>query len=420
MDSIAESSAPIFEPIEPGRRIEAVDMVRGFALFGVLLVNMYNFGAYELVWTATDGSAANNVAFSVMRFFFETKSWRLFSMLFGFGFALQLLRAEARGAKLLPVYLRRLAILFVIGMGHALFYEGDVLMLYAELGLVLALFRKLPPKTLLVLSAILLLTFPVGRAVTSLQEGPQIVASSAEVRLEKSRQRIEERRQTHPYSVGSLGDVMAKNASAIPPNPFAYLWDAESTPSIFAMFLLGLYVGRRRILHDIQKHMALIRRVLFWGLAFGLFSMTAERILNLTVGYAVFRDQQATVGPQFVGDLLFAFGSTSLSLGYAAAIIVLSQHQRWKRIVRPLGAVGRMALTVYLTQTLLFTTLFYGYGLGQAFRIGPAAVTAYAILFFAIQISVCAWWEQRFRFGPMEWLWRSLTYMRIYPFRQRT
>lgn len=409
-----ENSAPILEPIEPGRRIEAVDMVRGFALFGVLLVNMFNFGANLVVWTATDGVAA-----SAMRFFFETKSWRLFSILFGFGFSLQLLRAEAQGAKFLTVYLRRLAILFVIGMGHALFYGGDILMFYAEMGLVLALFRKLPPKMLLLLTAILLLTFPVERAVTSLREGPPIIESSAEVRLEKSRKLLEERRQTDPYSVGSLGDVMAKNVSAIPPNPFTDLRGAESTPSIFAMFLLGLYVGRRRILHDIQKHMALIRRVLFWGLAFGLFSMTAERILHLTVGYAVFREQQATVLPQFVGDFLFTFGSTALSLGYAAAIIVLAQHERWKRIVQPLGAVGRMALTVYLTQTLLFTTLFYGYAFGQVYRIGPAAVTAYAILFFAIQIAACAWWVRRFRFGPMEWLWRSLTYMRIYPIRHR-
>jgi len=415
MDSIAENVAPILGPIEPGRRIEALDMVRGFALFGVLLVNMFNFGAYALVWTAP----TDDVAFSFMRFFFETKSWRLFSLLFGFGFSLQLLRAEARGAKFLPVYLRRLAILFVIGMGHALLYRGDILMFYAEMGLVLLLFRKLSPKTLLVLSAILLLIFPVERAVTSLREEPQIVASSAEVRLEKSRKLLEERRQTDPYSVGSLGDVTAKNASAIPPNPLMEFRGAESGPSIFAMFLLGLYVGRRRILHDIQKHMLLIRRVLFWGLAFGLFSMTVERILNLTVGYTVFREQGATVLPQFLGDVLFAYGSTALSLGYAAAITVLAQQVRWRRILTPLGAVGRLALTVYLTQTLMFSTLFYGYAFGQAFRIGPAAVTAYAILFFAIQIAACAWWARRFRFGPMEWLWRSLTYMRIYPIRHR-
>jgi len=124
-------------PVDPRRRIEAVDIVRGFALFGVLLVNMFNFGAYSIVWN----DPGDELAFSVMRLFFETKSWRLFSFLFGFGFALQLIRAREGGSKFAPVYLRRLIILFVIGAGHALIYDGDILMLYAELGLLLVLLR---------------------------------------------------------------------------------------------------------------------------------------------------------------------------------------------------------------------------------------------------------------------------------------
>ena len=108
-------------------------MVRGFALFGVILVNMYNFGAYSIIWN----EPGDEFAFSVMRFFFETKSWRLFSFLFGFGFALQMIRAEERGAKFAPVYLRRLAILFVFGAGSVAILPTDILMLYAELGLLL-------------------------------------------------------------------------------------------------------------------------------------------------------------------------------------------------------------------------------------------------------------------------------------------
>ena len=405
---IAEPKLPI-GPIRPEHRIEAVDMVRGFALFGVLLVNMYNFGASSPIWTAP----IDEFAFSVKRVFFETKSWRLFSILFGFGFSLQLLRAEAQGARFLPVYLRRLVILFIIGMVNALIYGSDILMLYAELGLILVVFRRFPPKALLVLVVTLLMVFPIERAVTSLREGSDLVASSPdpEVRLRIVRERIEERRQTHPFSVGSMVDVMAENAFL--PNPFTDLRGSESSLATFAMFLLGLYVGRRRIFHDIQQHMALIRRLLWWGLSVGLLSMTAERILNVTLGYEVFREQGATVLPQFIGDILFAFGSTALSLGYAAAITVLAQHQRWRRVLSPLGAVGRLALTVYLTQSLMCSTLFYGYGFGQVFRIGPATVTVYAMLFFVIQIAACTWWVRRFRFGPMEWLWRTLTYGRL-------
>ena len=391
-------------------------MVRGFAHFGVLLVNMYNFGAWSLVWN----EPVDELAKFVTGFFFETKSWRLFSILFGFGFSLQVLRAEAQGARFMPVYLRRLVILFIFGMGNALIYGRDILMQYAELGLILVVFRRFPPKALLVLVVTLLMVFPVERAVTSLRAGSDLVASSPdpEVRLREALEEIEEQRQTYAISVGSIVDVMAINVWRAFPPIYLGFRGPESAALVFAMFLLGLYVGRRRIFHDIQQHMALIRRVLVWGLSVGLLSMTAERILNVTLGYNA-SAQETTVLPQFIGDILVAFGSTALSLGYAAAITVLAQHQRWRRILSPLGAVGRLALTVYLMQTLMVSTLFYGFAFGQVFRIGPATVSVYAVLFFVIQIAACTWWVRRFRFGPMEWLWRTLTYGKLQPMRLR-
>jgi uncharacterized protein len=383
-------------------------MVRGFAVFGVLLVNMFNFGAYSIIWN----EPGDEIAFSVMRFFFETKSWRLFAFLFGFGFALQMIRATDRGAKFAPVYLRRLIILFAIGAGHVMIYRGDILMQYAELGLLLVLFRNLPPRLLLVLSVCLLAVFPVGRAVTSLVD-PAQAAPIAEysVRLAEATAEMEERRQTHVYAVGSMREVMADNARL--ENPFAGLLGSESSVAIFAMFLLGLYTGRRRIFHDVTKHMPLIRRVFWWGLPIGLVSMTTERILNATTGYAIFRDQQATIVPQFFGDVMFVYGSTLLALGYAAGITLLAQHDRGRRLLAPFGAAGRMALTVYLSSSIMFGTLYYGFAFGNAFQLGPAAVMGYAVVFFAILILFAVWWTKRFRFGPMEWLWRGLTYLKL-------
>ncbi len=383
-------------------------MVRGFALFGVLLVNMFNFGAYSIIWN----EPGDEIAFSVMRFFFETKSWRLFAFLFGFGFALQMIRATERGAKFAPVYLRRLIILFTIGAGHAMIYSGDILMQYAELGLLLVLFRNVPPRLLLVLSVCLLAVFPVGRAVTSLVDPAQaapIVEYS--VRLAEATAKMEERRQTHVYAVGSMREVMADNARL--ENPFAGLLGSESSVAIFAMFLLGLYTGRRRIFHDVTKHMPIIRRVFWWGLPIGLVSMTAERILNATTGYAIFRDQQATIVPQFFGDVIFVYGSTLLALGYAAGITLLAQHDRGRQLLAPFGAAGRMALTVYLSSSIMFGTLYYGFAFGYAFQLGPAAVMGYAAVFFAFLILFAVWWTKRFRFGPMEWLWRGLTYLKL-------
>ena len=408
MNSPTETVAHSPAPVDPRRRIEVVDMVRGFALFGVLLVNMFNFGSGGFFWN----EPIDEFAWSVKQFFFETKSWRLFSFLFGLSFALQLLGAEERGSKFAPIYLRRLIILFVIGATHALIYHWDILMLFAELGLVLVLFRNVPLRLLLVLSVALLAVFPLGRAATSLLEPTQTaLTTDYSVRLEEATAEIEERRRTHVYAVGSMREVMADNA--LLKNPFARPLGPESSLARFAMFLLGLYVGRRRIFQDIPKHMQFIRRVFWWGFPIGLVSMGAERILNATTGYEVFREQQATVLPQLFGDVLFTYGSTLLALGYAAGITLLAQHHRGRRLLAPLGAVGRLALTVYLSGSVMFGMLFYGFAFGNAFWLGPAAVTGYAVLFFAIQIVFCVWWANRFRFGPMEWFWRGLTYLKF-------
>ena len=412
MSSVSATLPPAQAPVDPLQRIEALDMVRGFALFGVLLVNMFNFGSGGLYWN----ESLDEFAWSVKRFFFETKSWRLFSLLFGLSFALQLIRATERGAEFISVYLRRLIILFMIGAAHAMIYDGDILMQYAELGLLLVLFRNLSPKSLLVLSVFLLALFPIGRAATSFLEPTQI-APTAEyaVRLEAAKVEMEEYRTTHYYVVGSMSEVMAENAYL--ENPFHRPLGPESSPAIFAMFLLGLYVGRRQMVHDISRHLPLIRNVFRWGFSVGLVCMGVERILHATTGYEVFGEQRASILPQFIGDIIFTYGSTLLALGYAAGIILLAQHDRWNRLLDPLGAAGRMALTVYLSGSIMFGALFYGFAFGKAFYLGPAAVTGYAVLFFAIQILFAVYWTSRFRFGPVEWLWRALTYLSFPPMR---
>jgi uncharacterized protein len=387
-------------------------MVRGFALFGVLLVNMFGFGADSIAWD----SPTDEFAFAIMRVLFESKMWTLFSILFGFGFAVQLQGAHARGFRILPAYLRRLAVLFALGAAHALLFDGDILMLYAELGLVLLFVHRLPTRKFFVLAVALMLIFPLARFAL---EQDQSDESEEILTVSEARSELEWDQRTHVYATGSLAEVMADNASAIPADPLEDLCTPESGLTVFAMFLLGFSLGRSGLLRDIPGHVALIARMRSWGLSFGLAAMAAERVLATTTGYAVFRVQQAGPGAQLAGDLLFTFGATALALGYAATLILAAQTPRGKAALAPLAAVGRLALTVYLTQTLMFTTLFYGYGFGQAFKLGPAAVTAWAVVIFAVQVVACQWWLRRFRFGPVEWLWRSLTYLKWQPLRLR-
>jgi uncharacterized protein len=392
-------------PTDPQLRLHSVDALRGFALFGVLLVNMYNFGAYMPEWTGFIDRLFDTLMHSV----FETKSWRLFSLLFGFGFALQLKRAMSRAAGSLWFYYRRLLILFVFGMAHALFYDGDILMEYAVLGLILVAFRNAHPRLLLVLAIVLLAVFPVANLIHT--------NSSADLAVQQEyAQSLAELRTGHPY-MGSLMGVFRENAAAIPPRIWSNLNGPESSLALFSMFLLGLLVAKGWILQEVTPHLPLIRRMLTWGIGIGGVSALVEWLLGQWFGYAVFTGNQASKGVQFLGDVLFAYGSTALALGYGAGIVLLAQRPEWQPVISSLQNMGRMALTVYLSGTAMFTLLFYGYGLGQLYLMGPAATTLFAVFFFALQLLFSTWWMGRFRFGPAEWLWRSLTYLKFQPLR---
>jgi uncharacterized protein len=400
---------PVLErvgPTDPEARLGSVDAVRGFALFGVLLVNMYNFGADAPEWTGF----LDTTFYTSMHSLFETKALRLFSLLFGFGFALQLAGVMARKGGSMWFYFRRLTILFVIGMAHALFFDGDILMEYAMLGLILIAFRNVQQRTLLVLAFVLLTAFPVGNLVRT--ESGDDLAVQWEDSLPLTELRVD-----HPY-LGSSMDVFRENAFAIPPPIWSNLHGPESSLVIFSMFLLGLYVGRTRILHDVAPHLPLIRRVFGWGIGIGAASALAEWSLSQKYGYAVFTETTASNGVRFLGDMLFAYGSTSLALGYGAGIVLLVQRPCWQTAFQLLQYLGRMALTAYLASTVMFTTLFYGWGFGQLFLLGPAVTTFYAVLFFVTLLIFCTWWLNRFRFGPAEWLWRSLTYLKFQPLRR--
>jgi len=411
------TTTPI-DPTDPRARIKSVDMVRGFALFGVLLLNMSTFSSTPIwgVLESTEwGGIFDHISFTMMHSVFETKSWRLFAFLFGFGFALQMLKAETQGAGSLGFYFRRLLILLFIGMAHSLFHDGDILTQYAALGIVLLAFRKLETRFLPLLVVLLLAVFPVGNAILSTNQGIPELSTEAESTLAESNYGRGQR-EGHPY-LGTVGDVIEANAPAM----LRIIWrnplGSASSVAVFAMFLVGLYVGRRRILHDIPQHLPLIRKVLYWGLGVGITSAVAEWLLGYHFGSFIWSENAAPTGIRFLGEILFVYGSTALALGYGAGIVLLAHGRKWIPVLRLLENTGKMALTVYLSGTLMFTILFYGYGFGQLFLIGPAGVTAYAIIFFSVQLVFCAWWLSRFRFGPMEWAWRCLTYWKVQPLR---
>jgi len=389
-------------PVLRQERIEAIDILRGVAILGILIVNMGLFSHPEgLPAGATD---------RLIYFFAQEKFKALFSFLFGLGLAVQMLRAEERGAQFLPLYARRLGVLFLIGVAHFLLvWDGDILHDYALLGLPLLLFRRSSPKTLLVgagaLLAIPLLFFGLttAYAITG-HVNPQVKEWISYETGAEADGTVDD--FSEAYSRGSYGELVALRASELPRDMSPDTDDAY----VLAIFLLGLYAGRRRIFHDVAAHLPLIRRVQRWGLIVGVAGNAA-----FAVGGSF--DPSPTSVMQNVGRLCLVVAAPAMMLFYASSLVLLTQHEIWRRRLEPLAAVGRTALSNYLLQSLICTTIFYSYGLALFGKVSPSLGLLLTVAIFLIQIPVSVWWLGRFQFGPVEWLWRSLTYWQRQPMR---
>lgn len=399
-------------------RIESIDILRGFAIFGILLVNMafYNSPVYLIVtdlklWSGT----ADQVSQWLIRFLAEGKFYSLFSFLFGLGLALQMARAETQGVPFMSLYVRRLFVLLLIGGIHAtLLWAGDILAPYALLGFLLLLFRNRKPKTILIW-AIVFLLIPVlvmGMGFAALELGRSIPQAAEQINAQFARQAAEYEALLHQslrvYSTGTFAEVMDQRLQDLGFMYFALLFMA---PNIFALFLFGLYAGKRRILLDIHSHRPLIRRVMWWGLGLGI------------VGNLVFASVHGYANPSeptlltFLFTSAWMFGAPAFCFLYIAIIVHLTQQEAWRKRLAPLAAVGRTAISNYLFQSVVCGLVFLSYGFGLYGKVGPAAGLTLTIALFILQAFLSQWWVRRFQFGPVEWLWRSLTYGKIQPMR---
>jgi len=403
------ASPLVIGPVLRQERIEAIDILRGVAILGILIINLGLFSrpeglpAHQLWPNAVDGTVER-----LILFFAQEKFKTLFSFLFGLGLAVQMMRAEARGARFLPLYARRLCILFLIGVAHfLLLWDGDILHDYAQNGFLLLLFRRRSPKTLLV-GATILLAIPLFfyglttyYSITHRVNTQLMSWISYETKAD-DQQAIDETRRI--YSSGTYAEMIEIRARELPGDVTPDIDDAY----VLAIFLLGLYAGRRRIFQDIPAHLPFIRRVQRWGLMIGVAG---------NVGFAVGGsfDPSPTSVMQNVGRMCLVFAAPAMTFFYVSTIILLTQGEVWRRRLAPLAAVGRMALSNYLLQSLICTMIFYGYGLALFCKVRPSLGLLLTIIIFLIQISLSVWWLRRFQFGPIEWLWRSLTYWQRQP-----
>lgn len=408
------TTKPALSPTAPAQRIAILDTLRGFAIFGILMVNMqwmnapvaFSFSP-DVLWDTPPDRAASFIIHAL----FESKFFVLFSMLFGYGFWLFLQKPVSEGTGVVKIYAWRLILLIFFGAAHVLFlWPGDILVFYGLLGLVMLLFRKKKDKSLIkwAVGFILIPSTLTGLSVLMMYlasfsaEGQAAVNLAMEQRDAVSQALINEAMQVYP--TGAFWDLIVmrlKEYRLLLPAIFFFY------PYVLAMFLLGQYAARKGYLMDVASNAGFFKALMRWGLFLGIPMNLAYGMLSMN---AAMNSMDAST---VVSTLLIGFGGPLLTLGYVSAIVLLFNGGYLKKALSSLSAVGRMALTNYLMQSIVSAFLFQSYGLGLYGQVTVWQGMLITILIFALQVPFSIWWLSNFRFGPFEWLWRSVTYLKI-------
>ena len=379
----------------PKKRYLVLDALRGFALLGIILANFPEFS----LWTFADPAShtpLDRVVRSFQYFFIDGKFYTLFSILFGIGFSIQLANAGQRTGK----FYRRMTVLFVIGLLHLLFlWSGDILMLYAAMGMLLPLFRRLPTKGLLAAAGAFLVLPVISDALFPHLADP----------LEAGYMGLSDR-----YGISEVGfaawlrdiDGYGGLNRFLRMGAVERMWEFVSSHRYFkvlGLFLIGFAIGNERMFADLPAFKGLMRKVLAWGLAVGLPVSLLYTWSNMTGGSTVLR------------DVFYLFSVYPMGLAYAAGFCLLFERRAGAPAWRLFGATGRMACSNYLGQSVFGILLFYGIGLGWGAGVDLLTTELIALGVYVFQMIFSHFWLKRFYFGPVEWVWRMLTYRQRLP-----
>jgi uncharacterized protein len=394
-------------PVQPRERMQLLDVLRGFALLGILQSNFVN----------VSGALDNLLEFFVVGSFIST-----FSFLFGLGFAIQLIRAEESNRPFILRYLWRTLILFFMGATHIVFIAGfDVLHFYAMLAGALLVVRRWRPSLVLALAAACLtLTMsprvPEGHVWTRINPeqvevervGRQLRTATAEANPPAWCQMIPGLTDTYRGSVCTRATQLHTRLT----EEVATVQWWQNNARILCMFLLGLYAGRRRIFSDAAQHTRFFIWVAVMALVIGVASSSLHVFGDFFAGKGIALPK--ALDGWFVARLL---GDIGMALFYLSGVTLLfTQWRRARWVLTPFANVGRMGLTNYLMQSVMFAIV-----LGRVFGLPFVAVGWLSLLlhncFFVVQILYSHWWFRYFQFGPVEWAWRSLTWFRLQPMR---
>lgn len=426
---------PAAGPVTAGERFASLDRLRGVAILGILVMNIYAFAMPFIAYVdpyRMGGTEAYNIGTWIFtHIFFDQKFMSIFAMLFGAGLVLMAERAEARGAKPARFYFRRQFWLIVIGAIHGyLIWMGDILFAYALIGMLVYPLRKRRPRTLIIIACVMLpvtLLFNLGNAKQ--MEDTMAKVAEIEVLLEEGQDIDEEQQQV-------LDDWKQQRMFAFPTDE-----DVAEEIAVYRGDYAGIVAHRAPIVAMMQVFMILffglwrIAPLMMIGMAlmklgvltcersadfYGRFMLIAYAVgLPLTVFSAL--DLHAHQFDQMYvmrgGGIANYFGSILVALGHIGLVMWLTKSGAASRLLDRFAAVGRMALTNYLMHSLILTTVFYGYGLGLYGTVPRIWQMAFVAAVIGLELLWSKWWLERYRFGPAEWVWRTLTYGKRQPMR---
>ncbi|WP_433653965.1 DUF418 domain-containing protein [Nocardia sp. CA-128927] len=386
-----------------GRRIAEVDILRGFALFGILITNVM---VATTLWSY-DGTSddprlhfdgpLDHLVNAVVSALFEGRFYLLFAFLFGYSFTLQIAAAQRAGASANARLLRRCLALLVIGLAHVfLLWIGDILTLYAFLCLILIPLKKLKPRAAVITGVVLYVVWCGWAFLPSDQgDGMSALASLFDV------QRI------HDGYNGTFGDTFA-NQMWLAPIFIALIWFTQGMTA-FGMFLIGMAAGKRELFSDRETLRRWAPRVLVGGLTIGL-----------PVSAVTFAGSMEWIAPPAIWAGVQQLINPLMTFAYVAGIICLTQSPRTAQLIGRLAPAGRMAASNYIGQSIVLMVIYTGYGFALVDTIPPAGVIAIALLTYAAQLALSTWWLRNHRYGPVEWALRAATYLSIPAWKRRT
>lgn len=369
-------------------RIVELDALRGLALLGILLVNIGQFAsafhAVGLPDPLFDG-LPDRLTIAVVIWLLGLKFYLIFSFLFGYSFAVQMQASERAGVSFTPLFLHRQAALWLVGVLHAvLLFHGDILTTYAVLGIALLLLSKRGERQLLRLAGWL-----VGGAATlwallgivALVMQPDLDLTSS---LERAFAVMEAYRQSPATVIAQhVRDLSWVSATLI----------TVQAPCALAMFLVGLVLGRRRLIEEAPLHRAALRRLARWGLVIGLPGAAPS---------AFFTAMAPESGWALLALSLSLLTAPLLAGAYVALILLFFQSKAGTALRDALAPAGRMALSNYLAQSLACALIFHAYGLGLVGQVRPLDAVLIGLLIFLLQLAFSRWWLRRFARGPLE------------------